>query len=147
MKLSSATVEKLRVEWDGVVQMRTRMESIVMGTFAGGSPLSGFSSLAGFAVRDIVYNLPLLLAFDVLKQVLAKARDESLFVCSRNQLGDLMESGKDFLPWIDWDALREGVRRRNAVAHDGELFDGKQCLKDIGSVEAQLVAWNIIDAA
>lgn len=140
MLLSPTAVAELRAEWIGVVQMRDRMKTLVTVTFATGA-------LTGPALRNVVYNLPLLLAFDVLKQALAKARDESLFVCSRNQLGDLIECGKDSLPWIDWDVLREGVRRRNAVAHDGELIDGKQCLKDITSVEVQLVAWNIIDAA
>ena len=70
MKLNSTSVEKLRSAWNGVVLQRERMKSTVMITFAGGSTLSGFSVLAGFKVRDIVYNLPLLLAFDVLKKAL-----------------------------------------------------------------------------
>ena len=56
-----------------------------------------------------------------------------------------MECARDTLDWIDWKSLREGVRRRNQVAHDGELFDSTQCLQDIANVEAQLVAWGIID--
>ena len=55
--------------------------------------------------------------------------------------------GKNFLPWIDWDALLKGVKHRNEVAHDGKLFDAAQCLQDIASVETQLLAWEIIDAA
>jgi hypothetical protein len=141
MILSPSTVEELRSAWTGVVQMRERMKTIVIVTFAGGA-------LTGPTLRNVVYNLPLLLAFDVLKQVLAEARDEKLFVCSpRAQLGELMECGKESLSWIDWGNLREGVRRRNSVAHDGKLFDGKQCLQDIANVEAQLLAWEIVGAA
>ncbi len=57
-----------------------------------------------------------------------------------------MDSAKESLPWIDWNGLREGVRRRNEVAHDGRLFDSAQAIQDFESVEAQLVAWGIIDA-
>jgi hypothetical protein len=95
----------------------------------------------------VVYNLPLLLAFDVLKQALLSARDEGQFACRRSQLGDLMDSAKSRLNWIDWDYLREGVRRRNEVAHDGKLFPAEQCLKDIAGVESQLVAWGMHPAA
>lgn len=140
MVLSPTTVEELRSAWTGVVQMRERMKTIVVVTFAGGA-------LTGSTLRDVAYNLPLLLAFDVLKQALAEAANEKLFVCSpRATLGKLMDSGKDSLSWIDWENLREGVRRRNAVAHDGVLVDGKQCLQDIDSVEAQLFAWKILSA-
>ena len=140
MILSPTAVAELRSEWTGVVKMRDRMKTVVIVTFAGGA-------LTGSALRNIVYNLPLLLAFDVLKQALAKAIDEDLFECSKSSLGALMKCGKRSLPWIDWDTLKKGVGRRNEVAHDGKLFDGKQCLQDIASVEAQLLAWEIIDPA
>ena len=115
------------------------MKTLVVVTFATGA-------ITGPALAGVVYNLPLLLAFDALQQTLAKARDEKLFQCSRNQLGNLMESSKSCLPWNDWSALRDGVRRRNEVAHDGQLFDAKQCLLDISNVEAQLHAWGITEA-
>ena len=144
MILRPSTVKEVKSAWDGVVRMRERMDHIQMMAFAGG--LFGGGG-AGNALRDVLYNLPLLLAFDVLKQALAAARDENLFNCAaRASLGKLMKCGKDSLTWNDWKNLREGVRRRNAVAHDGELFGQKECQKDIASVEAQLIAWEIIDA-
>ena len=73
------------------------------------------------------------------------AKDEGLFTCSRSQLGTLMDAAKGSLAWIDWTSLRKGGRRRNAVAHDGALFEGKECIQDIANVEAQLTAWGIID--
>ena len=120
------------------------MKTLVVVTFATGA-------ITGPALAGVVYNLPLLLAFDVLQQTLAKARDEKLFQCSRNQLGNLMESSKSCLPWNDWSALRDGVRRRNEVAHDGQFSRPSAiCKIDISNVEAQLhtlgnraAAWNL----
>ena len=129
----------LEAEWAGVVRMRERMKFLVTATFAGGA-------FTAPALANVIYNLPLLLAFDVLKQVLIQARDERQFTCSRNQLGSLMDSSKVALPWIDWDILRGGVKRRNEIAHDGKLFESTECLQDIANVEAQLIAWNVIAA-
>ena len=140
MIVNSSSLEVLQVEWAGVVRMRERMKLLVTATFAGGA-------FTAPALANVVYNLPLLLAFDVLKQVLLQARDDGQFTCSRGQLGHLMDSAKVALPWIDWESLREGVRRRNEVAHDGKLFESAQCLQDIANIEAQLVAWDVINVA
>ncbi len=120
----------LRSEWDGVVKMRERMKLLVVATFAGGA-------ITGRALANVLYNLPVLLAFDVLTQALAAMRDQGAFACSRNQLGHLMDGSKTAVPWIDWDKLRAGVRRRNEIAHDGTLFDGSVCLQDVASVSDQ----------
>jgi len=55
-----------------------------------------------------------------------------------------MDCAKDSLRWIDWQEMRNGVRRRNEIAHDGVLFGSIECLKDIDQVEAQLSDWNLI---
>ncbi len=130
---------KLQSRWAGSDHMLDRMKKLVTVTFATGGITSHGLSL-------VVYNLPLLLAFDVLKQTLAQARSEGLITCSGNHLGPLMDSGRDALPWEDWEGLRDGVRRRNEVAHDGKLFDSQQCIQDIERVKVQLVAWDIISA-
>ena len=80
MNLSPTAVAYLKSEWSGVIKMRDRMKTLVVVTFATGA-------ITGPALAGVVYNLPLLLAFDVLQQTLAKARDEKLFQCSRNQAG------------------------------------------------------------
>lgn len=144
MKLSPTAVKELQSEWDGVVKMQGTMKGTIILAFTGGLFRGG--SGAGNRLRDILYNLPLLLAFDVLKQTLIKAEAEDLFDCWNNSLGALMDRSKDSLPWKDWQALRDGVCRRNEVAHDGELFSQTECLKDIDRIEAQLVAWGIISA-
>ncbi len=138
MIVNTAAGAALSTEWTGVVRMLDRMKKLVVGTFAGGG-----MTAPGLAM--VIYNLPLLLAFDVLKQSLVQARDENSFTCSRGELGKLMKSARNSLPWIDWKGLRDGVQRRNEVAHDGKLFDSAQCIQDIANVEAQLVSWGIIN--
>lgn len=130
----------LQAEWQGMIQMRERIQQLVISTFA-------FDPIRSPAFGNILYNLPLLLAFDVLKHVLLEAREEGQFIVSGRRLGDLMDSAKISLPWIDWQGLREGVNRRNEVAHDGKLLGDQQCLQDIADVEAQLLAWGVITTA
>ena len=134
--LDANVVATLQSEWAGVIRMRERMKLLVTATFAGGA-------FTAPALAKVVYNLPLLLAFDVLSQVLLAARDEGLFACRRGQLGDLIDAARGAIPWIDRDVLRQGVRRRNEVAHDGALFESAQCVADMASIEAQLVAWGL----
>ncbi len=140
MKLSPEAVAELQEEWAGVVKMRDQMKTVVTVTFAGGA-------LTGTRLRSIIFNLPLLLAFDVLKQTLAKAKAEKLFKCKGDSLGALMDCAGQTLEWTNWKKMDEAKDRRNEIAHDGALFDQKQCLKDIDSIENQLSAWKIIDAA
>ena len=132
-----SSLATLQSEWAGAIQMRERMRHLAVSTFA-------FNALTSPAFGDILYNLPFRLAFDVLKQVLLKAREEGLFTSKGYQLGDLMDSAKASLSWNNWQALREAVRRRNEVVHGGRLFGDEQCLHDMVDVEAQLVAWRII---
>lgn len=133
-------LQGLQEEWAGVRLMRQRMQSLCVTTFADGA-------ISATALPKIVYNLPLLLAFDVLRQVLRQLRNERKFTCPQSQLGSLVEASKAALPWLDWQAVRDGVHRRNGVAHDGELFDSDTCLADITRIEQQLIAWGVIDAA
>jgi len=129
----------LQAEWQGAARMRDRMQELVTSTFAfdvSTSPIFG----------DILYNLPFRLAFDVLKKVLLQAKAEGLITTSQQRLADLMDSASASLPWNNWQALREAVRRRNEVVHGGKLLGDEQCLADIADVEAQLIAWRIITA-
>ena len=130
----------LQAEWQGVVQMRERMQQLVISTFA-------FDPITSPAFGNVLYNLPFLLAFDVLKHVLLEAKEDGQFLVSGPRLGDLMDSAQISLPWVDWQGLREAVNRRNEVAHDGKLLGDKQCLQDIADVEAQLLAWGVLTTA
>ena len=119
--------------------MRERMRHLVVSTFA-------LNTLTSPVFGDILYNLPFLLAFDVLKQVLLQAKEDGQFIGSGYQLGDLMDGAKTSLPWIDWQCLQDGAKRQSEVARDGKLYGDVRCLQDIADIEAQLVAWRIIPA-
>jgi len=139
MITNADTLIELQSEWDGVQRMIDRMKLLMTATFAGGA-------FTAPALSTVVYNLPLLLAFDVLKQVLTQFRNEGKFVCSGNQLGPFVDASKTLLPWLDWQAIREGVRRRNEVAHDGILLESTVCIAEILRIKQQLAAWHIIAA-
>jgi hypothetical protein len=140
MIANPSSLAVLQTEWQAVVHMRERMQNLVTSTFA-------FDASTSPAFGDIFYNLPLRLAFDVLKKVLLQANDEGLIATSQQRLADLMDSASTSLPWNNWPGLREAVRRRNEVVHGGKLLGDEQCLQDIADVEAQLIAWRIITSA
>jgi hypothetical protein len=134
------TLSTLQNEWTGVRRMRDRMRLLLAATFTGGAYTAP-------ALSGILYNLPLLLAFDVLGQVLIALRAQGDLICDTSRLGHLVDAAKEALPWLDWQETRDGVRRRNQVAHDGILHDAELCVAQITAVERQLVAWGVIDAA
>ncbi len=137
---NKTNVKKLQSDWDGVDKLFQRMRYVTMVSFLGGLGISG----AGMVVGKVVFNLPVLLAFDVLKNVVQSVRDEGRFFWPNNKL---WEGAQAVLPWNNWDELKAGVDRRNKIAHDGEIFERSICCKDIENVQEQLVSWGIIDPA
>ena len=140
MIANPSSVADLQAEWEGVTYMRERMQSLVAST-------SAFDASISAAFGGILYNLPLRLAFDVLKNVLLQAKEEGLISTSQQRLADLMDSAITSLPWNNWQNLREAVSRRDEVVHQGKLLGDEQCLQDIADVEAQLIAWRIITSS
>lgn len=127
----------IRSEWSAVVKVRERMNRLMAGPVG---------SVADGALHSVVYNLPLLLAFDVLGKVLRALKRQRQVPGERDQLGDLMDVFQGDPSWLDWSVLRDGVRRRNAIAYAGELFSGIECLADIDAVEEQLREWQILES-
>ena len=119
--------------------MQERMQKLVSGTFAAPA------SFTAPALAKVVYNLPVLLAFDVLKSAVTAAKKERISVWLPNS--KLWKEAEKHLPWENYQELMEGVEHRNQIAHDGELFECKICINDIKNVQKQLVAWDIIDSA
>jgi hypothetical protein len=127
----------IRSEWSAVVKVRERMNKLMSGPVG---------SVADGALHSVVYNLPLLLAFDVLGKVLRALKRQRQVPGERDQLGDLMDIFQGDPSWLEWSVLRDGVRRRNAIAYAGELFSGVECLTDIEAVEEQLREWGILES-
>ena len=78
------SLSTLQAKWHGVIRMRERMDQLVISTFA-------FDPITSPVFGNILYNLPLQLAFDVLRQALLQASTERQNIGCQAQLGDLME--------------------------------------------------------
>lgn len=137
MIVNPSALSTLQSEWQGVVRMRERIRHLVVSTFA-------FDSMQSPTFGDVLYNLPLVLAFDVLTKTLLFARDESTFTGSGFQLDDLMDAAKTAVSWLDWQFLREGAKRHNQITQNAKLYGDLQCLLYIARIEDQLNAWDII---
>ena len=138
MITNSVELVRLRAEWDGVCKMQRHKTMLVASALA-------FGAIRSTALADAVANLPLLLAFDVLRQVLKQLKRQGLVKSKRHSLGDLMDDAQTAVPWLDWRTLRDGVRRRNAVAHDGAIHPRKQCWEDVDLIGRQLTLWKVVD--
>jgi hypothetical protein len=130
-------VAAIRSEWSAVVTVRDRMRNLMAGPVG---------SIADGALHSVVYNLPLLLAFNVLERVLRALKKQRQIPGHAEQLGELLDLFQGYPSWLEWSVLRDGERRRNAIMHAGELFSGVECLADIAAVEEQLDAWGILAA-
>ena len=130
-----AALVAIRSEWSAVVRVRERMRKLMTGPVG---------SISDGALQSVVYNLPLLLAFNVLEKVLQALRKQRQIPGHGERLGELMDIFQGDPSWLEWSVLRDGERRRHAIEHDGELFAGVDCLADIAAVEEQLEAWQLL---
>jgi hypothetical protein len=89
-------------------------------------------------------NLPLVLAYAVLEEILNGLRRQGIFTCGSDKLGAKMDASMDVLPWQDYGLVKTGREARNQLAHEAKLLDDKQCLIFIEAVEAELIAWGVI---
>jgi len=115
MAIDPGTLLTLQDQWDGVVRMRERMDHLVISTFA-------FDPITSPVFGDILYNLPLTLAINVLNAALAQVSDVGL-------------------------VMQEILQRGHELAQQGKLFGDKQCLRDIAAIESQLLNWGLITVA
>jgi hypothetical protein len=92
------------------------------------------------------YNLPFVLAFAVLDQVLKELKDQGLFSVSgqRPPLGTKMTASKPCLPWQDYDLVERGKDSRNELAHKAKLLTKAECLRHIAVIEKELMAWGVV---
>jgi hypothetical protein len=89
------------------------------------------------------YNLPFVLAYALLDQVLAQLSDEGHFKASW-LLGARMEAAKRVLPWQGYALIDEGKNRRNDLAHKGEMLSQAECRRYITAIGAELRAFGVL---
>lgn len=132
--------EEMRRAWSGVRSLHNKVQRGILGSFAGGSSV--------ILIADIAHNLPFLCSCSVLNDVLLHLRDEGRFQCNKRvkTLGALLSASEDALPWLDLPLIKKCVDRRNDLAHRSVILPRSECWQWIGAVEAQLVAWDVIEA-
>lgn len=86
------------------------------------------------------YNLPLVLAYAVLDQVLQDLG------YNQRQLGDKMEKAEHELSWKNYHLVDCGRIERNRLAHSAKLIPRKECLKYIEAIEEELKGWDILSS-
>jgi hypothetical protein len=93
---------------------------------------------------DEHFNLPFVLAFAVLDQVLSVLITEKVFSCSRRQLGAKMLASKGAISWKDYALVKKAKCARNKLAHKARLVSRDQALTFIKAIEDELKAWGVI---
>ena len=131
-------LQELKKSWNGVRELRSKVQRGVLGSFAQGAS-------AIILIADIAHNLPFIHACSVLNEALLQLRDEKHFTCKHFFLGALMDASKAQLPWADFKLVKEGVDRRNDIAHRGDIISRSECWKYIDAIERELVKWKIVD--
>jgi len=96
------------------------------------------------AASDEHYNLPLVLAYAVLDEVLDALIAQGVFSCKSWMLGAKMAASKAALPWQNYALVDQGKTARNDLAHEAKLADKAQCLKFVDAIELELKAWGVI---
>ena len=81
MITDAKALQCIQSDWAAVQQMQQRMQSLVVNAFVG------VNIAAEGSYANVVYNLPVLLAFDVLGRTLRQLRDEGSFACRATSLG------------------------------------------------------------
>jgi hypothetical protein len=92
------------------------------------------------------HNLPLVLAYSVLDQVLSNLMDQGTFLCSRPRppLGAKLTASLRALPWCNYYLVNAGKEARNSLAHNAVLVPRSQCLTYISAIETEFKAWHIL---
>jgi hypothetical protein len=93
---------------------------------------------------DTAYNLPFVLAFSVLDEVLSELSAQKTIRCKSRKLGAKMEASINILPWKNYGLVDDGRDKRNDLAHKAIVISKAECLKFIDAIENELKEWGIL---
>ncbi len=137
---------------DQQVQLEVAREWAAVRKLCAGSHRQHMVAAAGGGVfvnetpPESFYNLPFLLAYAVLDQVLAELVNQGTIQCSRPRplLGERMGSSKTALPWQNYGLVEAGKTARNELAHDAKLLGKDDCFAFIDAIDVELRAWSVL---
>ena len=92
---------------------------------------------------DSFYNLPLVLAYCALDDVMEAAIDQKLFACKRRGLEARMAASMGSLNWKNYALVDTGRKARNDLAHRAIILNRERCLELIGAIEIEFKAWGL----
>jgi len=130
---------EVRQNWAGVDALSEKLRRHAvgsMGLIGGRFP---------FVLADAAQNLPFLHAYGVLDIVLRQLEAEGYFTCARKSLGHLLAASESAFYWKAFALIDEGHKRRNEIAHEGQLLNRGDCWRYIDAIRDQLLAWGIIE--
>lgn len=104
--------------------------------------------LPGYRVQmprdDESFNLPLVLGYALLEQVLDTLRGQGVFSCTSWKLEKNMAASRDLLPWQDYATVDAGRVARNDLAHRAALIPKNQCHLYVNAIGNEFRAWGLI---
>ncbi len=137
-----AVIVDVRKQWAALRSMGRTTSRIVPG-----GPVVMQSPAAEF------FNLPLVLAYGVLHQVLLELIEQGSVprpfdakgnVVRNPALSACMKAARLALTWIDFNVVDDGRQRRKDLAHEAKLLTKADCLRYIEAIEAELTAWGVV---
>ena len=131
-------LSEIRKSWAGVEALRCRLQRSAFASVGRGG--GTFPT----ALADAAHNLPFVHAYAVLNDVLVQLADEGHFARKGIFIGELIKRSRKVLPWQDFALVQNGVKRRNEVAHRGELLGRGDCWTYIDAVKTELSAWGVL---
>lgn len=134
MITNPAVVSDVRQSWSTIKKLSSE------GLFCGVT-LGGWFQLNR---PNDAFNLPFVLAYACLDQVLNELRDQGAFACRSSMLGPKMEASELVLPWQGYAEVLDGKDKRNLLAHEGLLVSKAEALRFIKAIEREFRAWNIL---
>jgi hypothetical protein len=97
------------------------------------------------APPEAFYNLPVVLAFSLLDEVLGALAAQGAFPVGRGaMLGAKMDASQNAIPWNDYASIHAAKERRNELAHRGLLIPKSDCLEMVDAISAELKKWRAI---
>jgi hypothetical protein len=90
------------------------------------------------------YNLPFVLAYAVLDQVLSELVAAGVFACKSWMLGAKMTASQQYLKWQNYAVVEAGRNDRNDLAHEAKLLNRAACMNYVNAVEVELKAWAVL---
>jgi hypothetical protein len=135
MILDQVILADLRHQWQSVMQLTHNSTRVYQSLEAGimQEPPPSF------------FNLPLVLAYAVLDQVLSELVEQRTIPRpAKRQLGARMTVSLSVLAWLDYALVDKGREARNALAHEAVLLSKPDCIRYVDAIGAELDGWGML---